>query len=52
MELYTTRYLKESGELVVEYDGELVGDNYEVVYYDHSNEINVYSNNIFEVEVD
>lgn len=51
MELNTTRYLKESGELVVEYDGELVGDNYEVVYYDHSNEMNVYSRDIFEVEV-
>lgn len=50
-EFFTTRYSKESGELVVKHDGELVGDNYEVGYYDHSNEINVYSNEIFEVEV-
>ena len=51
MELDTTRYLKDSGELVVEYDGELTGDDYEVIYYDHSNSMNVYGNDMFEVDV-
>lgn len=51
MELNTTRYNSETNELIVEYDGGLSGDSYEVQYYDLTNIINIYNEDAFEVNL-
>lgn len=51
MEIKTSKYLPETGEVLVEYDGELEGDNYEIIYYDYTNTISIYNENNFNVDL-
>ena len=51
MEIKTSKYLPDTGEVVVEYDGVLEGDNYEVIYYDYTNLISIYNENMFTVDL-
>ncbi|MBS4958546.1 MAG: DUF4179 domain-containing protein [Clostridium sp.] len=51
MEIKTSKYLPETGEVLVEYDGELEGDNYEIIYYDYTNTISIYNENKFNVDL-
>lgn len=51
MEIKTSKYLPDTGEIVVEYDGVLEGDNYEVIYYDYTNLISIYNENMFTVDL-
>lgn len=51
METNTTRYLPETGEVVIEFNGELTGDNYEIRYNDISEKVTVYNNNSFTVNL-
>lgn len=50
-ETNTTRYLLETGEVVIEFNGELTGDNYEIRYNDISEKVTVYNNNSFTVNL-
>ena len=51
MEIKTSKYLPETGEVLVEYYGELEGDNYEIIYYDYTNTISIYNENNFNVDL-
>jgi len=51
MQLENTRYIHETGEVVVEFNTELVGDNYSISYYDHSVTEKVHLNNIFNIDI-
>ena len=51
MEIKTSKYLHETGEVLVEYYGELEGDNYEIIYYDYTNTISIYNENNFNVDL-
>ncbi len=50
-EYNTTRYLAETGEVIVEFNGELTGENYEIKYYDISEKVTVYNNSTFTVDL-
>lgn len=51
MQLENTRYIHETGEVVVEFNTELVGDNYSISYYDHSVTEKFYLNEIFNIDI-
>ncbi|GAA0086112.1 hypothetical protein UT300007_25510 [Clostridium sp. CTA-7] len=51
IEVTTARYLNETGEVMVEFNGELAGENYEVKYYDISEKVTVYNDNAFTVNL-
>ena len=51
MKIKTSKYLPETGEVLVEYDGALEGDNYEVIYYDYTNRISIYNENSFNIDL-
>ena len=51
MEIKTSKYLSETGEVLVEYDGVLEGDNYEIIYYDYTNIVSIYNENSFNVDL-
>lgn len=51
IEVTTARYLNETGEVMVEFNGELTGENYEVKYYDISEKVTVYNDNAFTVNL-
>ena len=46
-EIRSSKYLPEIGEVLVEYEGVLEGDNYEIIYYDYTNTVSMYSENSF-----
>ena len=49
-EIRSSKYLPEIEE-VVEYEGVLEGDNYEIIYYDYTNTVSMYSENSFNVDL-
>ncbi|WP_411169378.1 DUF4179 domain-containing protein [Clostridium sp. MB05] len=51
IEVTTARYLNETGEVMVEFNGELTGESYEVKYYDISEKVTVYNDNAFTVNL-
>ena len=51
MQLENTRYIHETGEVVVEFNTEVVGDNYSISYYDHSVTEKFYLNEIFNIDI-
>lgn len=44
-------YVYETGEFIMEYDGELTGNNYNVIYYDQSKSTRVYNDKAFTVNI-
>ncbi|MBP3915338.1 MULTISPECIES: hypothetical protein [unclassified Clostridium] len=50
-EIRSSKYLPEIGEVLVEYEGVLEGDNYEIIYYDYTNTVSMYSENSFNVDL-
>ena len=51
MEIKTSKYLDQTGEVVLEYDGVIEGDNYEIIYYDYSNILIICNENSFTVNL-
>lgn len=45
------RYLKDTGEFIVEFDKPLTGDNYSVSYNDYSRSMIIFEDNIFTVNI-
>lgn len=50
MELTTTKYIADTNELIVQYNGELQEGEYEVLYYDHTGEKIFYNNEILKIK--
>lgn len=51
MDIKTSKYLPKTGEIVVEYNGVLEGDNYEIIYYDFTNILTMHNENSFTVDL-
>lgn len=51
MQLENTRYIHETGEVVVEFKTELLDDYYSISYYDHSLSEQVHLNEIFNIDI-
>ncbi|MBE6053380.1 MAG: DUF4179 domain-containing protein [Clostridium sartagoforme] len=50
-DINASRYLSETDEYVIEFNGELISEDYEIEYYDISEKVTVYNNESFTVKL-
>lgn len=50
-DINTSRYLSETGEFMIEFDGILTSEDYEIEYYDISEKVTIYNNEAFTIKL-